>query len=100
MTRADRIAGCLYGAAIGDALGSAFEFVDSGTIERSLGEPIVRDYLPAISHSLLSKIARKPSATAAMSAFQMAEVAIPRQLFQDILRLIAELRVRPAPVPT
>jgi len=25
-------------------------------------------------------------------AFQMAEVAIPRQMFQEILRLIAELR--------
>jgi ADP-ribosylglycohydrolase len=53
MTRADRIAGCLYGAAIGDALGSAFEFVDSGTIERSLGEPVVREYHSALSGSLL-----------------------------------------------
>ena len=32
-------------------------------------------------------------------AFQMAEVAIPRQMFQDILRLIAELRPRPPPTP-
>jgi ADP-ribosylglycohydrolase len=51
--RTDRIAGCLYGAAIGDALGSAFEFVPSEQIERHLGEPIVRDYLPAIRGSLL-----------------------------------------------
>jgi len=29
-------------------------------------------------------------------AFQMAEVAIPRHLFADILRLIAELRPPPA----
>jgi len=28
-------------------------------------------------------------------AFQMAEVAIPRNLFADVLRLIAELRPRP-----
>jgi hypothetical protein len=28
--------------------------------------------------------------------FQMAEVAVPRELFQDILRLIAELRPPPA----
>ncbi len=28
---------------------------------------------------------------------QMAEVAVPRQLFADILRLIARLRARPAP---
>jgi hypothetical protein len=30
-------------------------------------------------------------------AFQMAEVAIPRRLFQEILRLIAELRPKPPP---
>ena len=32
-------------------------------------------------------------------AFQMAEVAIPRQMFQEILRLIAELRPLPPPAP-
>jgi hypothetical protein len=32
-------------------------------------------------------------------AFQMAEVAIPRHLFQEILRLIAELRPKPPPAP-
>jgi hypothetical protein len=31
--------------------------------------------------------------------FQMAEVAVPRELFQEILRLIAELRQQPPPVP-
>jgi hypothetical protein len=31
--------------------------------------------------------------------FQMAEVAIPRQIFQEILRLIAELRPQPPPAP-
>ena len=29
--------------------------------------------------------------------FQMAEVAVPKELFQEILRLIAGLRPRPAP---
>ena len=29
--------------------------------------------------------------------FQLAEVAVPRQMFQDILRLIAGLRPSPAP---
>jgi hypothetical protein len=29
--------------------------------------------------------------------FQMAEVAMPRQMFQEILRRIAELRPQPAP---
>jgi hypothetical protein len=33
-------------------------------------------------------------------AFQMAEVAIPRNLFADILRLIAELRPPPAAAST
>jgi hypothetical protein len=32
-------------------------------------------------------------------AFQMAEVAIPRQMLQEILRLIAELRPQPPPAP-
>ena len=32
-------------------------------------------------------------------AFQMAEVAIPRQMFHEILRLIAELRPKPPPAP-
>jgi hypothetical protein len=32
-------------------------------------------------------------------AFQMAEVAIPRQMFQEILRLIGELRPQPPPAP-
>jgi hypothetical protein len=31
--------------------------------------------------------------------FQMAEVAISRQMFQEILRLIAELRPQPPPAP-
>jgi len=31
--------------------------------------------------------------------FQMAEVAVPRELFQEILRLIAELRQLPPPAP-
>jgi len=32
-------------------------------------------------------------------AFPNAEVAIPRQMFQEILRLIAELRPQPPPAP-
>ena len=32
-------------------------------------------------------------------AFQMAEVAVPRTLFAEILRLIAELRSQPDPAP-
>jgi len=50
---ADRVAGMMYGAAIGDALGSAFEFVSSERIEIACGEPFVRDYRSADSDSLL-----------------------------------------------
>ena len=32
-------------------------------------------------------------------AFQMAEVAVPRTLFAEILGLIAELRPKPPPAP-
>jgi len=32
-------------------------------------------------------------------AFQMAKVAVPRMLFAEILRLIAELRLPPDPAP-
>ena len=31
--------------------------------------------------------------------FQMAEIAVPRELFQEILRLIAKLRPQPPPAP-
>jgi ADP-ribosylglycohydrolase len=53
MTRADRVAGAMYGAAIGDALGSAFEFIDAATIHHILGAPFVWDYRPALPGSLL-----------------------------------------------
>jgi len=48
------------------------------------------------AHRLRSRLAPKWSATAA-TMFQMAEVAVPRQMFHDILRLIARLRTPPAP---
>ena len=47
----------------------------------------------------LIKIGAKVVSHGRYIAFQMAEVAIPRQMFQDILRLIAELRPQPPPTP-
>jgi hypothetical protein len=44
----------------------------------------------------LIKIGAKVVNSGRYVAFQMAEVAIPKNLFADILRLIAELRPRPA----
>jgi len=45
------------------------------------------------------KIGAKVMSHGRYVAFQMAEVAIPRQMFQEILRLIAELRPQPPPAP-
>jgi len=45
----------------------------------------------------LVKIGAKVVSHGRYVIFQMAEVAVPRELFQEILRLIAELRPRPAP---
>jgi hypothetical protein len=45
----------------------------------------------------LIKIGAKVVSHGRYVAFQMAEVAIPRHLFSDILRLIAELRPPPDP---
>ena len=47
----------------------------------------------------LIKIGAKVSSHGRTIAFQMAEVAIPRQLFQEILRLITELRSMPPAPP-
>ena len=44
---------------------------------------------------MLIKIGAKIVSHGRYVAFQMAEVAIPRNLFTDILRLIAELRPPP-----
>ena len=45
----------------------------------------------------LIKIGAKDVRYAGYAVFQMAEVAVPKQLFEEILRLIAGLRPRPAP---
>jgi hypothetical protein len=45
----------------------------------------------------LIKIGAKVVSHGRYVTFQMAEVAVPRQTFQDILSLIARLRAPPAP---
>jgi ADP-ribosylglycohydrolase len=49
----DRIAGALFGSALGDALGAAFECVASEDIRRYLGRPIVLGFEAAMPGSLL-----------------------------------------------
>ena len=61
-------------------------------------EPIKEWSLTSLKEKLI-KIGAKVVSHGRYIAFQMAEVAIPRDLFADILRLIAELRSPPDPAP-
>jgi hypothetical protein len=54
---------------------------------------------PGSAGGYLLKIGAKVVSHGRYVAFQMAEVAIQRQMFQEILRLIAELRPQPPPAP-
>jgi hypothetical protein len=57
-------------------------------------EPIKDWSLTTLKEKLI-KIGAKVVSHGRYVAFQMAEVAIPRNLFADILRLVAELRSPP-----
>ena len=61
-------------------------------------EPIKDWSLTSLKEKLI-KIGAKVVSHGRYVAFQMAEVAIPRQMFQEILRLIAELLPQPPPAP-
>ena len=60
----------------------------------------IRDWSLTSLKEKLIKIGAKVGSHARDVASQMAEVAIPRQMFHPILLLIAELRPRPPPAPT
>ena len=45
----------------------------------------------------VSPVPAGPLLTGRYTTFQMAEVAAPRQMFQEIVMLIAQLRAPPAP---
>lgn len=51
----NRIKGCAYGAAAGDALGAAFEFMYSDQITAALGEPIAWEYCDGLPGSLMPR---------------------------------------------
>src|ERR1700752_4029680 len=59
---------------------------EQGSVTDNMKEKLVKKGAKVVSHGRYV-------------AFQMAEVAIPRQMFQEILRLIAELRPQPPPAP-
>jgi hypothetical protein len=61
-------------------------------------EPIKDWSLTSLKEKLI-KIGAKVVSHGRYVAFQMAEVAIPRQMLQEILRLIAELRPQPPSAP-
>ena len=62
-------------------------------------EPIKEWSLTSLREKLI-KVGAKLVSHGRYVAFQMAEVAIPRMLFAEILWLIAELRPQPPPAPT
>lgn len=71
-----------------------------GNFLRTLATPEpIKDWSLSSLKEKLIKIGAKVISHGRSIAFQLAEVAIPRQMFQEILRLIAELRPKPPPAP-
>ncbi len=67
-----------------------------GNFLRTLTTPEpIKDWTLTTLKEKLIKIGAKVASHGRYVAFQMAEVAIPRDLFADILRMIAELRPPP-----
>jgi hypothetical protein len=64
----------------------------------AIPEPIKGWSLTSLSEKLI-KVSAKLVSHGRYVAFHMAEVAISRHLFAEILRLIAELRPPPDPAP-
>jgi hypothetical protein len=64
----------------------------------ALPEAIKQWSLTSLQEKLV-KIGAKIVSHGRYIIFQMAEVAVPKELFQEILRLIAELRPQPPPAP-
>jgi hypothetical protein len=68
-----------------------------GNFLRTLATPEpINDWSLSLKDKLI-KIGAKVVSHGRYVIFQMAEVAIARQMFQEILRLIAELRPQPPP---
>jgi hypothetical protein len=70
-----------------------------GNFLRTLATPPIKGWSLTSLKEKLIKIGAKVVSHGHYVAFQMAEVAIPRQMFQEIPRLIGELRPQPPPAP-
>ena len=71
-----------------------------GNFLRTLATPEpIKDWSLTSLKEKLIKIGAKVVTHGRYVAFQMAEVAMPRTLFAEILRLIADLRPRSPPLP-
>jgi hypothetical protein len=69
-----------------------------GNFLRTLATPEpIKDWSLTTLKDKLIKVGAKVVSHGRYVIFQMAEVAIARQVFQEILRLIAELRPQPPP---
>jgi len=73
---------------------------DLGNFLRTLATPEpIKDWSLTSLREKLIKIGARLVSHGRNVAFQMAEVAVPRMLFAEILRLIAEQRPQPPPAP-
>ena len=71
-----------------------------GNFLRTLATPEpIKDWSLTTLREKLIKIGAKIVRHGRYVTFQMAEVAVPRAMFAEILRLIAELRPQPPPAP-
>jgi hypothetical protein len=72
-----------------------------GNFLRTLATPEpIKDWSLTSLREKLIKVGAKLVSHGRYVAFQMAEVAVTKMLFAEILRLIAELRPQPDPAPT
>ena len=71
---------------------------DDVSLTLATPEPVKHWSLSSLKEKLI-KIGAKVVSHGHSVAFQMVEVAITRQMFQEILRLVAELLPKPPPAP-